>query len=166
MVFGAGTHTTTRDCLDALRLACRDGAVKSVLDLGTGTGVLALAALRMGCRRAVAVDFNRLAVQTAHGNARLNGLEDRMGVVQGRAEEAIGWPADLVVANIHYDVMRHLVAAPGLLAKKRFVLSGLLRSQARDIEQALGALPVTLHRRWDHEGVWHTVYGTVDVLDD
>ena len=162
VVFGAGTHTTTRDCLEALHLACGDGAVESVLDLGTGTGVLALAALRLGCRRAMAVDFNLLAARTALGNARLNGLADRIGVVQGRAEEAIAWPADLVVANIHFDVMKDLVAAPGFLAKKRFVLSGLLRSQTRDIEEKLRSLPVTLHRRWDRDGVWHTVYGTVE----
>lgn len=162
VVFGAGTHTTTRDCLDALQLASLDGAMDRVLDLGTGTGVLALAAVGLGCRRVVAVDFNRLAAETAWRNARLNGMTDRMAVICGRAEEAMGFEADLVIANIHFEVMKQLVSLEGFLTKKRFILSGLMRTQAREIERVLRDLPVKILHRWDREGIWHTFYGTMD----
>lgn len=162
VVFGAGTHTTTRDCLDALQLACQDGAMDRVLDLGTGTGVLALAAVGLGCRQVVAVDFNLLAAETAWRNARLNRMTDRMAVICGRAEDAMGFAADLVIANIHFDVMKQLVGVEGFLTKKRFILSGLMRSQAREIESALLCLPVKILNRWDREGIWHTFYGTMD----
>ncbi|MBI9087247.1 MAG: 50S ribosomal protein L11 methyltransferase [Desulfobacterales bacterium] len=162
VVFGAGTHTTTQDCLEALQLACKDGAMDRVLDLGTGTGVLALAAVGLGCRRVVAVDFNLLAAETAWRNARLNRMTDRMAVICGRAEDAMGFTADLVVANIHFEVMKQLVGAEGFLTKKHFILSGLMRSQAREIESDLLCLPVKILKRWDREGIWHTFYGTMD----
>ena len=162
VVFGAGTHTTTQDCLDALKLACGHGTMDRVLDLGTGTGVLALAAVALGFRQALAVDFNLLAAETAWRNAKLNRMTDRMAVIQGRAEDAIGFEADLVVANIHFQVMKQLVGADGFLSKKQFILSGLLRSQAREIERDLGDLPVKILKRWDREGIWHTFYGIMD----
>ena len=162
VVFGAGTHATTRDCLDAIALACRESSVDSLLDLGTGTGVLALAAARLGCRRVVAVDFNRLAAETAWRNVQLNRMADRIAVIHGRAEETIASRTDLLVANIHFDVMKDLVAADAFLTKRCFVLSGLLRSQAKQIEDDLRRLPVKILNRWNRDGIWHTFYGTVD----
>jgi ribosomal protein L11 methyltransferase len=161
VVFGTGTHATTRDCLEALCLACEDGNTEQVLDLGTGTGLLALAAVGLGCKRAVAVDFNRLAARTARRNVVLNRMEDRIVVVQGRAEEAVAWPGDLLVANIHYDVMKHLVGSPAFLTKSKFILSGLMRSQAKAIEDDLRRMPVRLLKKWDQEGTWYTFYGTI-----
>ncbi|MBW2640416.1 MAG: 50S ribosomal protein L11 methyltransferase, partial [Deltaproteobacteria bacterium] len=133
VVFGAGTHTTTQDCLKALELVFSREKIESVLDLGTGTGLLALAASRLGCKNILAVDFNFLAASTALRNVRLNQLQDHIIIVQGRAEDFIDSPSDLVIANIHYDVMKHLIASPGFFNNKWFILSGLLRSQARDL---------------------------------
>ena len=73
----------------------RQGPAGTVLDLGTGTGILALAAARLGSPRVLAVDLTLLAARTAARNVRLNQLADRILVVQGRAEEAIDCPADL-----------------------------------------------------------------------
>lgn len=159
VVFGTGTHPTTYDCLTAIQLAFGDAPVADVLDLGTGTGLLALAAARLGARRVLAVDLNRLAVQTAQRNVRTNQMWDRVLVAQGNAINFIDLPNDLMVSNIHYDVMRHLVSAEGFSHQRRFVLSGLLRSQARDIEYQLRRQPVAILRRWEHEQTWFTYYG-------
>jgi len=163
LVFGTGTHPTTRDCLEALEFAACSKQLETVLDLGTGTGLLALAAARLGSERTVAVDLNLLAAKTAGKNVRLNQLEDRIVIVQGKAEDIITYPADLVIANIHYDVMRHLVNSKGFLAKKRFILSGLLRSEAKDIAGSLARHPVTILKQWTHDGIWHTFYGERDL---
>ena len=159
LVFGTGTHPTTRDCLEALELAARSRQMSSVLDLGTGTGLLALAAARLGCERIVGIDLNPLAAKTAGRNVRLNQLEDRIVIARGRAEEIIAYPADLLIANIHYDVMQHLIMSEGFLAKKRFILSGLMRSEAKHIADTLQRYPVKILKQWTQDCIWHTIYG-------
>jgi ribosomal protein L11 methyltransferase len=162
IVFGNGTHPTTRDCLDAVQLACRDRAPDRVLDLGTGTGLLALAAARLGCRLNLAVDLNLLAAKTAEKNVRFNRLEEQIAVVQGYAEAFIDCPADLLIANIHYEVMQKLIRTKGFSTIKRFILSGLLRSEAKQVRIELERLPAKILKSWAHEGIWHTFYGEND----
>ena len=159
VVFGAGTHTTTQDCLNALELVFSREKIESVLDLGTGTGILALAASRLGCKNILGVDFNFLAARTALRNVRLNQLQDHIIIVQGRAEDFIDSPSDLVIANIHYDVMKHLIASPGFFNNKWFILSGLLRSQARDLLSELSQNQVRIVKKWERDGIWHTFLG-------
>lgn len=159
LVFGTGTHPTTRDCLEALELAAASIRISGVLDLGTGTGLLALAAARLGSERIVGIDLNNLAARTAMRNVRLNGLKKRILIVQGRAEDMIAYPADLLIANIHYDVMQRLISNRGFLAKKRFILSGLMRSEAKHVVYTLQSYPVRILKQWTQDGVWHTIYG-------
>jgi len=159
VVFGAGTHPTTRDCLEAIEILCDNSKLNSSLDLGTGTGLLSIAAARSGCGRNIAVDNNFLAAQTARRNVVLNELDDRVNVVCGLAQDFMDWDADLLIANIHYDVMKNLVISPGFLKKKWFILSGLLRSEAGKIESQLVRQPVTIVRKWIKDGVWHTLFG-------
>ena len=159
VVFGAGTHTTTQDCLNALELVFSREKIESVLDLGTGTGLLALAASRLGCNNILAVDFNFLAASTALRNVRLNRLQNHIIIVQGRAEDFIDSPSDLVIANIHYDVMKHLIASPKFFNNKWFILSGLLRSQARDLLYELSKNRVRIVKKWERDGIWHTFLG-------
>jgi ribosomal protein L11 methyltransferase len=159
VVFGTGTHSTTRDCLAAIEDIFAMGRPQSVIDLGTGTGLLALAAARLGSRRVLAVDSNILAAQTASRNVRLNRLDHVILTIQGRAEQFARRPVDLLVANIHYDILQQLITEENLARKKWFVLSGLLRSQARDVEHRLANLPVTLLRQWECEGTWFTYMG-------
>ncbi len=159
VVFGTGTHPTTRDCLLAIELVCRRRSPRRVLDLGTGSGLLAIAAARMGAEKVAAVDLNPLAARTALRNVRLNGLEERVCVVHGRAEELLACPADLLVANLHHDVMGRLVDSPAFPELPCFILSGLLRGEVRDIEARLSALPVRILHRWDAEATWFTLMG-------
>ena len=75
-------------------------------------------------------------------------MKNRILAVQGRAEAFIEHPADLLLANIHYDVMRLLVKSAGFLQKKWFILSGLLRSQAGDISRKLSGKPLKILKKW------------------
>lgn len=159
VVFGNGTHTTTQACLEAIDIACAGGKVESMLDLGSGTGILALAAAKLGCRRIVAVDYNYLAARTARQNVTLNQLDDRILVVNGKAEEHTAIATDLLVANIHFDVMKDLVRTEGFLHQKWFVLSGLLASEIEKILEFLATQPVFILKRWNQDEIWHTVLG-------
>jgi ribosomal protein L11 methyltransferase len=159
VVFGNGLHPTTRDCLEAIEITCAGNKVESMLDLGTGTGILALAAAKRGCKKALAVDFNMLATQTALNNVRGNSLENQILVVNGKAEELTHVATDLLVANIHYDVMKDLVKTEGFLKQKWFILSGLLTSEAEKISSFLASQPVLILKRWNTEGNWHTILG-------
>lgn len=161
VVFGTGIHPTTKDCLEALAQVFGENRIASAIDLGTGTGLLALAAARLGCKRTLAVDSNFLAARTAMTNIRHNRMENKILAIQGRAEEFIDCHSDLVIANIHYDVMKHLVSSKGFLSKKWFVLSGLFRSQARDVMHTLSRCPVEIIRTWEGDGIWHTLLGYV-----
>lgn len=160
VVFGAGNHPTTQSCLTALELAMHDsGGAQKVLDLGTGTGLLALAAAQLGARRVLAVDFNLLAVRTAHRNIALNGLQQRILAVQGRAEDFVDGLSDLLIANIHFDVLQRLIQTSAFYRKKRFILSGLMRSEARKTADLLSRAPATILHEWTPDGIWHTFYG-------
>jgi len=97
--FGTGRHPTTALCVEILEDLLHATPPRVMLDVGTGSGVLALAALAHGVPRAVAIDIDGGAVRTAVGNARLNGLASRMYVVHGDLPALRGrWP--LVVANV------------------------------------------------------------------
>lgn len=159
VVFGTGTHTTTQDCLSALGLLYRTTQPKTVLDLGTGTGLLAVAAAKLGARRVAAVDLNLLAVRTARHNIRINGVEDRVVAAQGRAELLVDCPADLLIANIHYDTLKRLVDGPVFERFSFFILSGMMRSESRAVEAVLAKMPVHILNRWDTDGVWFTYLG-------
>ena len=162
VVFGNGLHTTTRDCLEALEIVFLRDCIEFAIDLGTGTGILALAASLLGCRSILAVDFNFLAANTALRNVRLNSLGNKILVAQGRAEDFIDSPSDLVIANIHYDVMKHLTASQDFYNKKWFILSGLLRSQARDVGFNLSRNRISIIKTWECDGIWHTFLGKKD----
>jgi ribosomal protein L11 methyltransferase len=159
VVFGNGTHPTTQACLEAIDIACAGKRVRTMLDLGSGTGILALAAAKLGCEKIIAIDYNYLATRTACINVSLNNLDDHILVVNGRAEEHISIATDLLVANIHYDVMKDLVRTEGFLKQKWFILSGLLRSEAEKILEFLGTQPVLILKRWNRDDIWHTILG-------
>jgi len=164
VVFGNGAHPTTQDCLEAISLAIQREPLSSAVDLGTGTGILALAAWKQGMRPIVAVDFNRLAIRTAAANFRLNGAHSDILPLHARAEDCMDLEVDLLIANIHFSVMKSLIESPGFVRKRQFVLSGLLRSEARHIEDMLSRLPVRVLNRWQRDGIWHTLWGSSKVV--
>jgi ribosomal protein L11 methyltransferase len=159
VVFGTGSHPTTYDCLTALQMAFDFQPARRVLDLGTGSGLLALAAARLGAAQVLAVDLNHLAAETTRRNAVLNRMTDRILAVQGNAINFMDTFSDLMVSNIHYDIMRQLIRTPGFSRQKQFILSGLLRSEAREIEYQLRRQPVKIVHKWDRDATWYTYYG-------
>jgi len=102
--FGSGEHETTRSCLEELE-KLPVVSLERVLDLGCGTGILAIAAAKMGARSVVAVDPNPFAVQTTTANIKLNGVENRIMVIQGELMDIKGMRFDLIVANLYGDVL-------------------------------------------------------------
>ena len=161
VVFGNGLHPTTRDCLLALSRTWERMPAETVLDLGTGTGILAVAAACLGGRKVLAVDLNLLAVLTAARNIRLNRQERRVLAIQGDARDIIALPADLIIANIHYDVLAQMIAAAPFKKGQRFIFSGLLKSQAADVRYQLDRRAMQIEKEWLHEGIWHTYFGMV-----
>ena len=161
VVFGNGLHPTTQDCIEALELLYLIDPIESALDLGCGTGILALVAGKLGCQKCFALDFNLLASQTASSNVKLNGLTHNILVAQARAENFVDLPTDLLMANIHYDVMKKLLESKDFFKKKWFILSGLLRSQAKDIADRLQRPGVKILKKWERDGIWHTFWGKI-----
>ncbi|MBL8429517.1 MAG: 50S ribosomal protein L11 methyltransferase [Dechloromonas sp.] len=129
MAFGTGSHPTTRLCLEWLERSVVEGC--SVLDYGCGSGILAIAAARLGAGRVAGVDIDPLAVDAARSNA------ERNGVVALFADSAmpVAGEYDVVVANILSNPLR--VLAPAICAHVRsggsLALSGILREQAEEI---------------------------------
>jgi ribosomal protein L11 methyltransferase len=139
--FGTGSHPTTRLCLEALEAL--DLAGLRLADLGCGSGVLGLAALRLGAVSVAAADTDSLAVRATADNAALNGLRDQVRVARGSAETLAGLldgqPADLLLCNILAPVIQALCPAFHTLLAPHGVglLSGLLADQAPALQQAL-----------------------------
>jgi len=139
--FGTGSHPTTRLCLEALEAL--DLAGLRLADLGCGSGVLGLAALRLGAVSVAAADTDSLAVRATADNAALNGLRDQVRVARGSAETLAGLldgqPADLLLCNILAPVIQALCPAFHTLLAPHGVglLSGLLVDQAPALQQAL-----------------------------
>lgn len=142
MAFGTGTHPTTALCVGALSdlLAARPGA--SVLDVGTGSGLLAIAAKRLGAGRVAGNDNDPVAVRVARENARANGVELELS---GDPVEEIPGRFDLVVANILANTLVEL--APALAAKVApggvVLLSGILVPQEAEVRAAYEAQGLT-----------------------
>jgi len=160
VVFGAGTHPTTYDCLLAIEKAFKIESIKNMIDMGTGTGLLSLFAARMGAQKILALDLNPLAAKTAQNNIVLNELNDKIIAIQGDARNFMSKKVDLWVANIHYDVMITLIKSEGFLQNKFFILSGLLPSEATKVRNTLKSLPVELIQSWESTN-WFTCLGRI-----
>ncbi|MEW5908617.1 MAG: 50S ribosomal protein L11 methyltransferase [Thermodesulfobacteriota bacterium] len=159
VVFGSGTHPTTRDCLSALNALFEREKIETSVDLGTGSGLLALAAARLGSRKNIAVDNNPLSAITARNNVSINGLEEAVLVIQGHAEDFVDCNSDLVIANIHFDVLKRILFSKGFFQKKWFILSGLLRNEVQPALDMLTRSRAEIVKSWVHEGIWHTYLG-------
>ena len=102
--FGSGEHQTTSSCLELMESMAELDAAR-ILDLGSGTGILAIAALKLGAKDAVCVDIEARAVATARTNCALNRLEDRVTHITGTLDEVSETGFDVILANIYGDIL-------------------------------------------------------------
>jgi len=144
--FGSGEHETTASCMELIE-ALPEVKGASLLDLGSGTGILAIAALKLGAHRALCVDTDPGAVRTCQANCELNGVSDRVEHLCGSLGDVTAESFDLVLANIYGDIL--LAVADVLVAKARsrapLLLSGILYEDnfaVRSRYQALGCTVV------------------------
>lgn len=156
LAFGSGYHPTTQGCLTLLRRVFETDPPQQVLDLGTGTGILALASIALGAERVVAVEYNELAVRSAARNLRHNRRERDVLLIQGDARQFAYPTAQLALANIHLDVLLDLLNIPEFLDKKWYIFSGILGTQMDRFSAALRSSPLEPLEVWD-ENLWFTV---------
>ena len=158
LAFGTGHHGTTRGCLLLLDHVLKAYRPRRVLDLGTGTGVLAISAAKALQIRVLASDIDPLSVKVARDNARLNGTGDLVQTVQATGfsapEFAQRGPFDLVLANILANPLRQMATpmARHLAPSALLILSGLLPHQAQSVIAAYRARGLNLERRIQIEG--------------
>ena len=154
MAFGTGYHESTRLVLRLLPGVVRPGA--RVLDVGTGTGVLALAALAVGASSALGVDVDPWSVTNGTENATLNGMDDRFEVREGSLDVVPETGFDLVVANIIRSVLVPML--PDLRAKAvpgaPVVLAGLLKTERDAVLEAAGGAGLALEHEASENEWW------------
>jgi ribosomal protein L11 methyltransferase len=158
LAFGTGHHGTTRGCLLLLDEVLKAWLPRRVLDLGTGTGVLAIAAAKALQIKVLASDIDPLSVRVAHENARLNGTGAGVETIQATGFSAPNFaergPFDLVLANILANPLRQMATpmARHLAPSALVILSGLLPHQAQGVIAAYRARGLVLKRHLQIEG--------------
>ncbi len=125
MAFGSGLHETTTLCIKALENVL---AAERVLDVGTGTGILAIAAMLLGAERSLGIDIDADAVRIAKENVERNGLTDKIELREGDLMAGVDFEADIIVANLMADLVIRLspAAAEHLAPGGIFISSGIL----------------------------------------
>ena len=154
MAFGTGLHPTTRLCLEGLEALSDAGAleVDRALDVGCGSGILSIAAARLGARAVTAVDIDPIAIDASTANVRRNQLTRRIRPRLGSVPSGDA-PYDLVIANLIASV---LIALAGDLAREvaadgRWLVSGIFRDREAAVREAFGAAGLAVTNRWAEE---------------
>jgi len=137
MAFGTGTHPTTVMCLQALEKTVKQHDY--VIDIGTGSGVLAIGAAKLGAGHVHALDLDEVAVKAAKENVQLNHTDHNIDVVQGNLLDTVTKPGDIVVANILAEVIMSFTDDAFQIVKKggKFITSGIIEAKKEDVKNAL-----------------------------
>ncbi len=146
LAFGFGGHPTTMSCLEFLARAARfkPRPPLTALDLGAGTGILSLAAARLGFERVLGVDYSHLAVAAARQNLATNGLEARVDFRRGPAQDYARHPAELLLANLHLSLQEDLFELGAFHHRRLVIVSGLLPSEGRGLWEKLQSIGLKL----------------------
>lgn len=153
MAFGTGYHPTTYTCLEALEDIVKPGM--AVLDVGTGSGILAITAAKLGASRVVALDIDPQAVRAARQNFRRTRVQKLVALTQGSVPHPLAGNGqfDVAVANISARAVgeRAPHILPTLTAGGYLIASGLMESQRQDVETVLVDLGFTYTKEWPQE---------------
>lgn len=139
LAFGTGNHETTRLCLETIEKYLKPG--DTVLDVGCGSGILAIASLLLGADSAVGVDIDETAVKTAKENALINNVDDKFTAVCGNLTEKVTGKYNLIVANIVADAIMSLSNGVRQFMQKDavYIMSGIIDTRADEVEESLRA---------------------------
>ena len=137
VVFGDGSHPTTIRCLSFLVEILRKHSAESLLDLGAGTGILALAGARLGMKRIMAIDKNRLAVSAARFNVQANNYDSVIDVREGEARLFLDRKYDVVTANLPFEVLRDILTIDGASLHTFWIVSGISKDQGAILKDLL-----------------------------
>ena len=151
--FGTGTHDTTRLCLETLDKIIKDG--DTVLDIGCGSGILAIASTLLGATEGFGVDIDELAVKTAKENGKMNGLDEpELKFVCGDLADKVTKQYDVVVANIVADIIILFSTQVRAFMKPgaKFIASGIIDTRADEVVTALQSAGLKLVERIEHGG--------------
>ncbi len=154
LAFGTGTHETTRLCLETLENYVHEGT--TVLDIGCGSGILSIASLLLGAKKAVGVDIDALAVKTAKENGEVNGFtEPEFTVFQGNLTDKVSGKYDIVVANIVADVIIMFLKDVASFMNEGgvFITSGIIDTREQDVIDGFEKYGFTVKARHT-EGGW------------
>lgn len=142
VIFGSGFHPSTRLCLETVLkyTTSPEIPINSILDLGTGTGLLAIAAAKKGVKNIIAADYNQLACEVAQENAQRNNVEKHLAILQMDFSKEIPETkgVDLVVANLYQTLLKKLFENPDFWQAKIYILAGFIPAMEEDL---LAALP-------------------------
>lgn len=125
VAFGSGFHPTTKSCLYFLEKVFEEFAPRTVLDLGCGTGILSIASIFLGVESVTAVDYTRMATETAERCARLNGVDSSIDIICGEAINHLHHEAELVVSNIYHQVVSRLFERREYYKRPYLIVSGI-----------------------------------------
>ena len=137
LAFGTGNHETTRLCLEAVERYLKEG--DTVLDVGCGSGILAIASLLLGAGTAVGVDIDETAVKTAKENAEINNVADRFTAITGDLTEKVTGKYNLIVANIVADAIMFLSKGVKefMTPDTVYIMSGIIDTRADEVINAI-----------------------------
>ena len=136
VIFGSGLHPTTRGCLRALSVVFSETIPSTVLDLGTGSGILAIAAAKLGAERVEALDLNPMAISTAASNCRRNEVESTVRLRRADARESLP-DAELLCVNIHFDFLQDFLKSPDLFRYQWTIIGGFLKEKLAVVRELL-----------------------------
>lgn len=151
--FGTGTHETTRLCLETLDKIVKKG--DTVLDIGCGSGILAIASMLLGASEGFGVDIDPLAVKTAAENGKMNGLDEpELQFVCGDLADKVTKKYDVVVANIVADIIILFSTQVRAFMKQgaKFIASGIIDSRADEVVSALQNAGLVVKERIEENG--------------
>ncbi|MCK1998958.1 ribosomal protein L11 methyltransferase [Paenisporosarcina quisquiliarum] len=137
MAFGTGTHPTTVMCLQALEKTVQTAS--SVIDVGTGSGVLSIGAAKLGASKIHALDLDEVAVRSAIENIALNKVDDIVQVTHGNLLDNVNEQADIVVANILAEIIMTFTDDAFTIVKEGglFITSGIIATKKEDVKDSL-----------------------------
>lgn len=149
LAFGTGNHETTRLCLEAIERHLNKG--DTVLDVGCGSGILAIASLLLGAESAVGVDIDRTAVKTAVENAEINKVDDRFTGICGDLTEKVSGKYNLIVANIVADAIMFLSKGVKefMNPDSVYIMSGIIDTRGDEVVNAISSDFEILERNED-----------------